>query len=1787
MTTLRGFGAKVPFAASKLQLSSGPAPVKEAVYLFPGSRAAEPTVSLEAEDGDLVEVELENGAVFWTSMGQLREDVRGPLARSGGEEDWLPTHYGAGRGLERGPVGQLIKALKILDVDVAEGAAKLAARKIEAQLAGPPGLYRIDPGGELHPDRLPSGSQPALVFIHGTASSTRGAYGDLFLAENALAWKKLQETYPGRIFAFEHRTLTESPAQNAILFLETAGEGPLPPLHLVSHSRGGLVGDLLALGEVANPFSRNLLDAFGIGLEPERDDQVRARRQLERKYFERLNELLVARRPQVARFVRVASPSGGTSMASGRLDIYLSLLFVLLSRVPLFGPFLGALGDLLAAVAKERKDPSVLPGLEAQMPKSGLVKLLNAGGYELDSDLTVIAGDSDGILKNLANLYFWHANDLVVDTRSMFRGVPRRHRRWFRAEGKEVSHVNYFARHETVGKLLAGLLRADGDDAGFSLGQPRGGAPARGAGPRGAAGDPGEMAGRPAVVLVPGLFGSHLRIRQEGGFDRVWLDFTDLLQGRFASLAIAAPGVEADALLGRVFGPFAAFLQSREQHVIPFPYDWRRSFADAAAGLARLLEERLAASEQPIRLVAHSTGGLVARCLMAAHPELWSRLKARGGRLVQLGTPNRGFFLPPLLLQGRERLLRMLTAFDQPGRLEPWCALLAAFPGVLEAAPRWGPRDFFEAASWDEPDAPALCRPAPGDLAAARRTAARLDEVELRHEPVIYVAGVAPATPTLEAGDPRIRYTARGDGRVTWESGIPEGVPRFFLAARHGDLASHAPSFEGLLELIVAGGTRRLSSNEPSRRQAGPFAAPSAEEIDREVLEVFPTQDSLETAALGMSPDEPGLPADRGPRCQVSVVHGDLTYAKHPVMVGHYAGDPILSAEAVLDRRLSGKLSARHLLGLYPRAIGSHEIVLAAPQDGEAAGFGAGAIVLGLGESGALTPGGLTRAVTEALVRYARLMEERESFPREGGGLAVTSLLIGSGEMGLSLDQVLQSLLIGVRLANQRLRSRAKGERAAGIEKLELMEVYQDRALEALRTLRRLTDGSFGDFEVERELGRSAGGRRRTSFTEPGGWWTPLVIAAAQGDGGGFDFTAFGQRARAVPEQLEIQWELVEKLLGGTLAASPQRHRCLSETLFELLLPQRLKKAAADRQNVLLVVDEAAAPFPWEMLIDRFTPGERPVGVDAGLVRQLRLGADAEKARFEVTHPEELQALVVGDPPSEMPALPGAREEARRVADLLENRSWKVVRQIRGDGPAEIDVESILCAAMSADYRILHLAGHGVYDPDRPSRSGLVLAGGVGGSRSRPVLFSPAEVRQMRLVPELVFINCCHLGRIERTPFHLLAANLATQFICNGVKAVVAAGWAVDDDAALEFAGAFYDEMFRGATFGGAVAEARRRTYDRLPSSITWAAYQCYGDPGFRLTMDPGTRQAAGGGRTDQPVDPVELEAELENLISLIRTLKTAGAADTDYRPIAKTLEDLAEEAERRGWLDRGEIGAGLARVYGELGDFAGAIRYYERARSCESGAGLRDLDQLANLRARWAAESAAGGKIDAAAAVKEIERSIAELESLLSFSVTKERSAALASAYKKLSGFKKNLGKNLLARMAIAYATAAEAAPDDPLYPGLNALAAILALGGPWPAGEEPFGKGSGPGPIPFAEEGAFDRALAAYRLLAPALARQELGAGKPRDFWNQTYELDAELLAALRGGSAGPAADAALAGRYRGLLAAFGTPREHESVLAHLDFLAARIPASATLIEVLRQLEPLRGGRRGPATG
>src|SRR5205814_3235941 len=202
-------------------------------------------------------------------------------------------------------------------------------------------------------------------------------------------------------------------------------------------------------------------------------------------------------------------------------------------------------------------------------------------------------------------------------------------------------------------------------------------------------------------------------------------------------------------------------------------------------------------------------------------------------------------------------------------------------------------------------------------------------------------------------------------------------------------------------------------------------------------------------------------------------------------------------------------------------------------------------------------------------------------------------------------------------------------------------------------------------------------------------------------------------------------------------------------------------------------------------------------------------------------------------------------------------------------------------------YRSVHVAGHGMFDEglDDASRSGVVLSDGL--------LITAAEIDAMEIVPDLVFLNCCHLGKLERSPvaFNKLAYSVARQLIDIGVRAVVVAGWAVEDAPASLFAEVFYEKLLAdGLMFGDAVFKARCATWDRYPSSITWGAYQAYGDPGWRV--DP--KSDAPSPRMQAGVSGVAPEELLDRLETERQVVQRSG--ETMSRPEAQRLANNVQQ---------------------------------------------------------------------------------------------------------------------------------------------------------------------------------------------------------------------------------------------------------------------------------------------------
>jgi hypothetical protein len=845
--------------------------------------------------------------------------------------------------------------------------------------------------------------------------------------------------------------------------------------------------------------------------------------------------------------------------------------------------------------------------------------------------------------------------------------------------------------------------------------------------------------------------------------------------------------------------------------------------------------------------------------------------------------------------------------------------------------------------------------------------------------------------------------------------------------------------------------------------------------------------------------------ADKSTPITVAVTHGHLRIARFPLFVGHYIGDGIVSAEREIDRQLRGRLTDRSNLGLYPDEIGEAHVFapLAAAADGQRP-F-PGAVVVGLGQVGHLTPGDLTQAFQRGLLELVSATAEGKitTAARKDGGIGISTLVIGGTDGGVGHREAIHAALRAVSDANDILAQRT-GQAAPipTIREIEFIELYQDRAHSTFHALSAAREDE--SLDIAPEIRIADGALRRIRFDEAPPWWRRIEISA---DAENLRYKVLTDAARSEGYLANTQLALVRRLIDEATAGTAT-DPALSRTLFQLLIPNELKAAAPQEGSLLLMLNEEAASYPWELLEN--CQRKEPLVKRVRLLRQLMLEPDSfdKVGRTPATGDT---ALVIGDTDTTgmealFPPLPGAQAEAEEVAGLLEKAEFKVDCRIR---PRASDALPVILTTSS---RVLHIAAHGVYQ-FRPGATdkevtGMVLGGGL--------YLTAHEVIQMTSIPELVFLNCCYLGKEKRQEkFHRIAANLAAQFMRNGVRCVVASGWEVVDDAAKCFAREFYDAMGKGETFGDGVRIARKRTYKRFRDVNTWGAFQCYGDPNYVLKARNAESKEEAKiqfGSADELC--LKLDAICDGVATAADEASLAGLADWIRR--------LRADAPAHWLKKHARLGEAFGRAFAAVDDFASAIASYRTGMAAAKGdATLGMLEQLMNVSARRAAREAVRYRgtpaFDGNAARTDLRDLIRQIEAWSDAFPTAERHNILGSAWKRVAMVEACCGDLAQARANLKrsvkrYARAIESAGDNAY--SLSQVALGRLLGG-W-----------------------ISRAIRAEAVASmDAIAAILPAAEAPQTFWDSVYAADLAFLRALHGIAAGTpkASVEEIAARYK----------------------------------------------------
>ena len=203
----------------------------------------------------------------------------------------------------------------------------------------------------------------------------------------------------------------------------------------------------------------------------------------------------------------------------------------------------------------------------------------------------------------------------------------------------------------------------------------------------------------------------------------------------------------------------------------------------------------------------------------------------------------------------------------------------------------------------------------------------------------------------------------------------------------------------------------------------------------------------------------------------------------------------------------------------------------------------------------------------------------------------------------------------------------------------------------------------------------------------------------------------------------------------------------------------------------------------------------------------------------------ETGALIVGDPEVrdvyyqgellELDPLPWARKEAQMIGRLLG------VKPLVGN-----DARKHTVLEKMPSVSLIHLAAHG--DAER-GEIALSPISSCGTPHEEDYLLTMAEISQVRLTAKLVVLSCCHSasGQIRAEG----VVGIARGFLASGARAVLAALWAIDDEATMQFMNRFYDHLVHGESASESLHRAMKWMKENNFSDVRlWAPFMLIGD---------------------------------------------------------------------------------------------------------------------------------------------------------------------------------------------------------------------------------------------------------------------------------------------------------------------------------------------------------------------
>ncbi|XP_073229906.1 tetratricopeptide repeat protein 28-like [Porites lutea] len=277
--------------------------------------------------------------------------------------------------------------------------------------------------------------------------------------------------------------------------------------------------------------------------------------------------------------------------------------------------------------------------------------------------------------------------------------------------------------------------------------------------------------------------------------------------------------------------------------------------------------------------------------------------------------------------------------------------------------------------------------------------------------------------------------------------------------------------------------------------------------------------------------------------------------------------------------------------------------------------------------------------------------------------------------------------------------------------------------------------------------------------------------------------------------------------------ASQETTDCLQQLYHVLIGPT---EDLLDGDELIVVPDGALSKAPWAALSETLRIRTVPSLTSLKLITDSPSGSHSKSGALLVGDPC-LEKVTKGGKPIYDP-LKYARMEVEMIGKILKSQPL-----IGEDATKEAVLQRIGSVAL------VHIAAHG-----RKETGEIVLTPDLRWGSKTPMekdyILKMSDIQAVKLRARLVVLSCCHSGQGEVSSEGVV--GMARAFLFAGARSVLAALWAIDDEATMMFMESFYQQLASGESASVALQRAMKCLRDSKDYSAPkyWAPFVLMGD---------------------------------------------------------------------------------------------------------------------------------------------------------------------------------------------------------------------------------------------------------------------------------------------------------------------------------------------------------------------